>query len=60
MSTVFLDVSITEVSGGRDGHRPGLGWMDGVNLALASMGMTMEAAQQCAKDRKWWRALVNM
>ena len=40
--------------------RPRLGWMDGVNLALGKRGMTVEAARQCAKDRKEWRALVHM
>ena len=48
-------VLMAEVSG-----RPRLGWMDGVKVALGDRGMTMEAARQCAKDRKAWRALVNM
>ena len=34
--------------------------MDGVKVALGNGGMTVEAARQCAKDRKEWRALVNM
>ena len=29
-----------------------LGWMDGVKVALGNRGMTVEAASQCAKDRK--------
>ena len=37
-----------------------LGWMDGVKLALGNRGMTGEAARQCSKDRKEWRALVHM
>ena len=53
-------VLMAEVSGGRVRGRPRLGWMDGVNVALGYRGMTMEAAQQCAKDRKEWRAVVHM
>ena len=34
--------------------------MDGVKVALGNRGMTMEAARQCVKDRKEWRALVHM
>ena len=49
-----------EVSGERVRGRPTLGWMAGVNLALGNRRMTVEAARQCAKDRKEWRALVNM
>ena len=33
--------------------------MDGVKVALGPRGMTEEAASQCAKDRKEWRALVH-
>ena len=40
--------------------RPRLGWMDGVKVTLDNKGRTIEAARQCAKDRKQWRALVNM
>ena len=40
--------------------RPRLGWMDGVKVALGNRGMTVEAAGQCAKDRKKWRALVHI
>ena len=53
-------VLMAEVSGGRVGMRPRLGWMDGVKLALGNRGMTVEAARQCAKDRKEWRALAHM
>ena len=48
------------ITGGRAPGRPRLGWMDGVKVALGNRGMTVEAAQQCAKDRKEWRALVHM
>ena len=41
-------------------ERPRLGWMDGVKVALGNRRMTVEAARQCAKDRKAWRALVHM
>ena len=34
--------------------------MDGVKVALGNRGMTVEAARQCAKDWKEWRALVHM
>ena len=34
--------------------------MDGVNVALGNRGMMVEAAQQCVKDRKEWKALVHM
>ena len=37
-----------------------IGWMDGVKMALGNRGMTVEAARQCAKDRKERRALVQM
>ena len=53
-------VLMAEDSGGRVRMRPRLGWMDGVKVALGNRGMTVEAALQCAKDRKAWRALVHM
>ena len=53
-------VLMAEVSGGRVRGRPRLGWMDGVKVALGNRGMMVEAARQCAKDRKEWRALVHM
>ena len=53
-------VLMAEVSVGRVRERPRLGWMDCVKAALGNRGMTMEAARQCAKDRKEWRALVHM
>ena len=36
-----------------------VGWMDGVQVALGNRGMAVEAARQCANDRKEWRALVH-
>ena len=53
-------VLMAEVSGGLVRTRPRLGWMDGVKEALGNSGMTVKAAQQCAKDRKEWRALAPM
>ena len=53
-------VLMAEVSGGQVRGRPRLGWMDGVKVALGNRGMTEEAAQQCVKDQKEWRALVHM
>ena len=56
-------VLMTEVSGGRVRGRPRLGWMDGVKVALSRRDrreMTVDAARQCATDRKAWRALVHM
>ena len=55
-----IKVLTAEVSGGLVRGRPRLGWMDGVKVALGIRGMTVEAARQCAKDRKAWRALVHM
>ena len=45
-------VLMAEVSRGRVRGIPRLGWMDGGNMALGSRGMKVEAARQCAKDRK--------
>ena len=53
-------VLMAEVSGGRVRGRPRLGWMDGVRVALGNRGITVEAARQCAKDRKEWRSQVHM
>ena len=52
-------VLMAEVSGGRVRGRPRFGWMDGVKVALGNRGKTVEAARQCAKDRKEWQALVH-
>ena len=46
-------VLMAEVSGGLVGERPRLCWMDGVKVALVDRGMAVEAALQCAKDRKY-------
>ena len=53
-------VLMAEVSLGRVRGQPWLGWMDGVKVALSNRGMTMEAARQCEKNQKEWRALVLM
>ena len=53
-------VLMAEVSGGRVQGRQRLGWMDGVKVASGNRRMTVEAARQCAKDRKEWRALVHL
>ena len=45
-------VLMAEVSGGRVRGRPRFGWMDGVKVAFGNRGMAVEAAHQCAKDRK--------
>ena len=47
-------------SGVRVRGRPKVGWLDGVKVALGNRGITVEAARQCAKDRKEWRAMVHM
>ena len=47
-------VLMVEVIGGRVPGRPRLGLMDGVKVAIGNRGMTVEAARQCAKDRKEW------
>ena len=51
---------MAEVSEGQVRWRPRLGWMDGVKVALGNRGVTVEAARQCVKDRKEWRAQVHM
>ena len=48
---------MAEVSGGRIRWRPMLGWMNGVKVAVGNRGNTVDAALQCAKDRKEWRAI---
>ena len=52
-------VLMAEVSGGRVRGRLRLGWIHGVKVTLSNRGMTVEAARQCAKDRKEWSALVH-
>ena len=34
--------------------------MNGVKVAFGNREMTVEAARQCEKDHKEWRALVHM
>ena len=34
--------------------------MDDVKVALGNKGMPVEAAHQCTKDQKEWRAQVHM
>ena len=51
-------VLMAKVSEGQVRGRQKLGWMDGVKVALGNRGMRVEAARQCAKDRKEWKALV--
>ena len=53
-------VLMAEVSGWWVRGRPRLFWMDGVKAAFGKRGITVEAARQCAKNRKEWRALVHM
>ena len=53
-------VLLADVSGGQVRSRPRLGWIDGVNVAMISSGMAMEAARQCGKDKKEWSALALM
>ena len=53
-------VLMVEASGGRVRGRSRLSWMDGVKVTLGNRGMTEEAARQCAKVQKEWRALVHM
>ena len=50
-------VLMAEISGLRVRGRPRLvALMDGVKVALGTRGMTVEAARQCAKDRKQWES----
>ena len=45
-------VLMVEVRRERVRGRPRLSWMDGMNVALGNRGKMVEAARQCAKDRK--------
>ena len=53
-------VLMAVISGGLVRDTPTLGWMDVVKVALGDSEMTVEAAQQCAKDRKELGTLVHM
>ena len=48
------------MEGGCEGDLARLGWRDVVKVALGNRGMSVEAARQCTKDRKEWRALVHI
>ena len=50
-------VLMAEVDGGYKVDQGCDGWCEG---ALGNRGMTVEAVQQCAKDRKVWGALTHM
>ena len=43
-------VFMANVSGRRVRSRPRLGWMDGMNMALGSRAISVEAERQCAKN----------
>ena len=45
---------MAEVSGGRVGRRPRLGWMDGVKVVLGNRGMTVEAARKTGMSGEPW------
>ena len=51
MCTVGLE-GVDGGSGWRVRHRPRLGWMYGMKVALGSMGKMVKVIQQYAKDRK--------
>ena len=55
-----IRVLMADVSGGQVWGRPWLGWIYGLKMAWRSRTKTVEAARQCAKDRKERRALVYM
>ena len=46
------------MDGGYEGDRGYTG--DCMKVALVKRGIAVEAARQCAKDGKEWRALVHM
>ena len=51
---VLLSMHVMRCGEGVWCHICCIDWMDGVNVALGNRGMTVEAARQCAKDRKEW------
>ena len=59
MSTVWPE-GVDGRSQWRTGTRETEVRQDGMKVALGNRGMTVEAARECAKDRKAWRALVHM
>ena len=56
----YRRVLMMEVIRGQVLGRLRLGWMDGMNVVFGSIGMMVEAEQQCWKDRKESRALMHM
>ena len=57
---VVRRILMAEEGGGQVRSRPRFSLMDGVKATLGSGEITVEAAQQCTKDRMELRALVNM
>ena len=55
-----IRVPMADASGGWERGRPRLGLKDGMMVAFGGRGMTVEAARQCAKDTKGWKALVHI
>ena len=51
---------MAQISGGRVQGRPRLGSMAGLKVAFGNKVMTVEAARQCEKDQKEWRARAHM
>ena len=47
-------VLMADVSGGRVGGRPRLGWLDGVKVALGNRGMTVDNALKIGKRGEPW------
>ena len=47
-------VLMADVSEGRVGGRPRLGWLDGVRVAFGNRGMTVEAARKMGKSGEPW------
>ena len=52
MDEYTVRVLMVEICGGLVRGRQRLGWKDGAKVALGNRGITVEAARQCAKDRK--------
>ena len=48
-----------EVDGRNVRGRPRFGWMDGVKRALNNRGMNVIEANERARNRSEWRAIVN-
>ena len=52
-------VTISDFEGNRCRNRPGLGWMDGVRLALEERGMSVEQDRLIALGRRRWELIVR-